>query len=294
MKAKYLITFLMIIGACHSTLSFGKGIYLTEIWSLSESLSKPESVIYDQDRDVLYVSNIDGSGAAKDGNGYITKVSMQGKVLDKAWVTGLDAPKGLAMLNNNLYVSDIDELIVIDIKAGKISARHAAEGAQFLNDVAVDANGNVHVSDTRGNRIYRLNNGKLDIWLNEKLLANPNGLYIENESLIMAAADVDAAEPGSSRYLQKVSLKSKKIKALADKKFAGNLDAIEAEMSGGYFLTDWKAGKVIHFSKANGARVLLEPGPGTADLDYIADNSLLVVPVMLANKLIAYQVKTAR
>ena len=77
---------------------------------------------------MIYVSNVNGEANAADGNGYISKLSVQGEVQEKEWVTGLNAPKGLALHDGNLYVSDIDELVVIDTASGEITARHEAPG----------------------------------------------------------------------------------------------------------------------------------------------------------------------
>jgi hypothetical protein len=98
------------------------------VWTL-EGLEAPESAHFDEARDALYVSNINGEPTAKDGNGYISRVSPNGQMLEAKWVTGLDAPKGLVSDGATLYVSDIDRLVAIDIEAGEISGTWPAEGA---------------------------------------------------------------------------------------------------------------------------------------------------------------------
>ena len=92
-------------------------------------LDGPESAVLDAAQGVIYVSNVNGDASAADGNGYIAKLSLKGEILDKEWVTGLNAPKGLALHDGKLYVSDIDELAVIDTASGKITAKHKAPGA---------------------------------------------------------------------------------------------------------------------------------------------------------------------
>ena len=164
------------ISLIHSSALAESSIGLTEIWRLDSELNRPESVTYDTQTNALYVSCIVGKGADKDGNGYIAKVSLQGKLLNKRWATGLDGPKGLAIDNGILYASDIDRLVAIDINSGKIVAKYPAEGATFLNDVAIDAKGSVYMSDSRSSLIYRLNNGKLSLWLNNTHLRNQRAL----------------------------------------------------------------------------------------------------------------------
>jgi DNA-binding beta-propeller fold protein YncE len=116
-------------------------------------LKNPESVIYSPKQDILFVSNIDGKPNEKDQKGFISKVSpSNGNIIELSWITGLNAPKGMAIYNNTkLYVSDITDLVEIDITNGKIIKRFNAPGSVFLNDVASDNHGNIYVSDTGTN-----------------------------------------------------------------------------------------------------------------------------------------------
>src|SRR5262245_53031155 len=108
-----------------------------EAWSLA-GFKEPESALYDPQRNVVYVSNVAGEADGKDGVGFISKMSPDGKMIEPEWVKGLNGPKGLMMSGNKLYVSDIDQLVEIDVDKGEVSNRWPAEGAKFLNDTAVD------------------------------------------------------------------------------------------------------------------------------------------------------------
>ena len=122
-------------------------------------MKNPESVAYAPKQNVLFVSNVNGKPTQKDQNGFISKVSpSNGSIIELNWVTGLNAPKGIAISNNNsrLYVSDITDLVEIDIDNGKIIKRFNAPGSAFLNDVVSDNQGNIYVSDTITNTIYKL------------------------------------------------------------------------------------------------------------------------------------------
>jgi sugar lactone lactonase YvrE len=154
-------------------------------------LDGPESAVLDADAGVLYVSNVNGEANAADGNGYISKLSLNGEIQDKEWVTGLNAPKGLALHDGKLYVSDIDELVVIDTASGEITARHEARGATFLNDVTAHEDGRVFVSDMMQNQIWKLEGDQFEMWLQDQALENPNGLLAEKI--------VWWSEPGASR-----------------------------------------------------------------------------------------------
>ena len=130
---------------------------LTKLWESKADFKLPESVVFDKENNILYVSNMQGDPFSKDGNGFISKVDLDGNIVKLKWIEGLHAPKGLAISKGKLYVGDVDQLIEIDIKAGKISKKLDAAGASFLNDVTVDTYGNVYVSDTFTDTIYRLN-----------------------------------------------------------------------------------------------------------------------------------------
>jgi hypothetical protein len=99
-----------------------------QVWQAT-GLDGPESAVLDAAQGVIYVSNVNGDASAADGNGYIAKLSLKGEILDKEWVTGLNAPKGLALHDGKLYAADIDELAVIDTTSGEITAKHKAPGA---------------------------------------------------------------------------------------------------------------------------------------------------------------------
>src|SRR5919199_1143874 len=162
---------------------------VNKIWETPDELKNPESVVYALKEDTLFVSNIDGKADEKDQKGFISKVSLSnGSITELNWITGLNAPKGMAIYNNSkLYVSDITDLVEIEIANGKITNRYNAPGSKFLNDVVVDNQGNIYVSDTGTNSVYihernptnnsYNNNTSLQIWLQSPKLDAPNGLY---------------------------------------------------------------------------------------------------------------------
>ena len=97
----------------------------TEKWSLG-GFSHPESVDLDIPHQVLYVSNIGGAPLDKDGNGFISKLSRDGKLLQLKWIEGLNAPKGMVMKDFTLWVTDIDRLVEIDTRTAKITNTYPA------------------------------------------------------------------------------------------------------------------------------------------------------------------------
>ena len=261
-------------------------VVLTEVWVLEEGLNRPESAIYDAARDVLYVSNINF-----DGPGSIAKVSTDGMTVDSMWVTDLNDPKGMAHGGDRLYVTDVNALLEIDLDSGEIIAEHVVEGDDvYLNDVTVGEDGAVYVSDSRFSKVYALQDGSFDVWLEHGNVLMPNGVHVIGDELYIAAGDSTAEEPGGARYLQAISFADQRVRALHGTEPEGALDAIEPDGMGGLFISDWGGGRLMHFRDGEGLTVLLTPGQGTADVEFVADTQMLYVPVMMSDQLIALKV----
>ena len=175
---------------------------LEKVWESPNQLKNPESVVYDSKKNLLYVSNVDGNPDDKDNKGFISILSpTNGSIINLNWVSNLNAPKGIDLDNNTgkLYVSDITNLIEIDLSSGKIINRYPALDNSSLNDVVIDKKGNVFVSDPPNNAIFTLNtknnsattnNKALQIWLKSKELNGPNGITIDDSKNILVVASM--------------------------------------------------------------------------------------------------------
>jgi sugar lactone lactonase YvrE len=262
-----------------------------KVWQ-AEGLDGPESAVLDSGEGVLYVSNVNGDAAAADGNGYISKLSLKGEILDKEWVTGLDAPKGLALHDGKLYVSDIDKLVVIDTGTGDIVASHDASGATFLNDVSAHEDGRVFVSDMMENQIWKLEGDQLELWLEDEALGNPNGVLAEGDRLLIATwgkpkEDFSTDVPGQ---LKAIDYETKEIQSLGDEP-VGNLDGLEADGQGGYLVTDWLSGVLYTFDADGKAEMVMDLNQGSADHEYVEGEKLVVIPMMMDGTVAAYKVE---
>jgi sugar lactone lactonase YvrE len=260
------------------------------VWEVSQGIRAPESAYWDQTSGFLFVSNIGGGGGGrKDGDGYISKLTLDGQVVQSKWVAGLNAPKGLRSHGGTLWVSDIDRLVGISIAKGKLIQDVNVPGAKFLNDVACGPDGAVYVSDFLDNKIYRYLDQKLSVVAEGDELECPNGLLVQGDRLIIAAwglsTDLSPKIPGR---LSALDLKTKQ-RTFLTKEPTGNLDGVEADGAGGYLVTDWVAGKVLQISAEGKLHVILKLESGTADHAYVADKQLLIVPRMNENKVTAYR-----
>lgn len=250
-------------------------------WATDTLLTTSESVIYDKKREILYVSNIAGVPDSVDGVGFISKVDLDGKIAELNWVSGLDAPKGLGIYGDKLYVTDLDKIIEIDIVTGEIAKSHVVEGAVFLNDIAVDPNGKVYASDSRQGVIYVLENDQATMIIDS--LAGPNGLLHDNDKFLVAL--------WNEKTLNTFDLETKEMTLVTTG--IENPDGIEAVGDGSYLVSSWQG--MIHLVNDDWTKVLLLDTSGekigAADIEYIPEKNLLLIPTFYKNGLMAYELE---
>lgn len=259
---------------------------LEEVWKTDRVFKVPESVCYDPKGKSLYVSNIEGRPGAKDGRGFISKLSTDGMVLKLKWATGLNAPKGMAIFKDKLYVSDIDRLVCIDLASGDILKAFPAEGARFLNDVAVDEKGYVYVSDSSGNSaIYRLKDDKMEIWMKGGEIKSPNGLFYKDGVLYVGNS-------GDGR-IKAVDVRTKKVKTVAV--VGSGIDGLILDKDGFFIVSDW-SGKTSLVREGEGPVVLMDTTSkkiNAADFGYIPEQRLILIPTFFDNRVLAYRLSVA-
>lgn len=263
------------------------------VWETPAVLSKPESVAWDARRQVYYVSNINGEATEASGAGFLSRLGPDGTVLEREWVTGLNAPKGLLVVGEVLYVAEVGGLVEVDLERGAVAARHAAPGSQFLNDLAVDGEGRVYVSDLFTDTVWRLAEGRLEPWLATAELLGPNGLHVDGERLYVAAwgRRLEGFQTETPGHLLVVSLADGTVGALGEGTPIGHLDGLEPLGEDGFLVSAWKEGLLMEVSAEGRARVLADLGQGSADLEYRPEENLAIVPLMNQNRVRALRLK---
>lgn len=245
---------------------------------LVTDLDTPESVLHDTDLDVYLVSNVAGEPMEKDDNGFISKVSPEGKMLARKWIDGrkgdvsLDAPKGMAIAGDEIWIADIDRLRRFDRKTGAPKGELVIEGALFLADVVADEDGVIYVSDM-GNSpetgaIHRVANGRAKVLARGEALHGPNGLAIDSAGLW--------AVTQRGQELMRIGDDGKP--ADVTKLPAGKLDGLVITDDGRFFVSSWDAGAIFAGAPGGTFTTLFEGIATPADIGWDARRKRVLVP----------------
>jgi hypothetical protein len=249
---------------------------LIQIWATEPVVATPESVLPDVKNNLLYVSLIDGGPWDVDGRGGIGRMSNKGTNYDSNWITGLNAPKGLGMHRDRMYAADISEVVVVDIPKGKLIRKIPVEGASGLNDITVSEGGIVYVSDSKTGRIWKLENEKPILYLEN--VTGANGLKIIKGDLYFAKGPA----------LMKADAE-KQISLVAN--VGHDIDGIEPVGNGDFLVTSWSG--YIFYVYANGQTELLldthVQKKNTADIGYDPVKKIVYVPTFFDRRIVAYQ-----
>ena len=253
---------------------------LREAWATEPLLKTPESVIYDEARDVLYVSNVNENPWEKDNNGFISKVSLSGEILALDWVSGFSGPKGMAIVGNTLFVADMDEIGLIDIEKGELIEKILLDGASGLNDITPDGNGGVFISDSNGGKLYQYSDGEVNIFHGETP-GRPNGLFVDQGKLFVAfsqASEFVSFELGSLN------------KTIIATDIGGGDGITPTNEKGKFLVSDWN-GEIFMIGLNGEKQSLLntkDQSKNTADIWFILEENLVLVPTFFDNRIVAY------
>jgi len=256
-------------------------------WS-SVGFDEPESVLPHPTKPLLYVSNINGKPTELNGKGYISLLADDGSVIHHVWVMGMNAPKGMAIHNNILYVADMQELHIIDAEKGELLRSVKADSSVMLNDVTVDDKGTVYISDMLGGGIYQYNGTELSQWISKEALPHPNGLFFNKKELIVATWGEGVNDDFSTKVrggLSTINLNTQVISPYKAAQKLGNLDGITV-MGEATIVNDWMNGNVFEY-KHDQVKTLFNAGKHAADISSKED--ILYVPMMFSKRIDAYK-----
>jgi hypothetical protein len=253
-----------------------------------KGFSTPESVLYDAASDSYLVANINGAPTDADDNGFISRVTPDGKIKDLKWIDGskadvkLDAPKGMAIVGGTLYVADITVVRKFDAKTGKATGEIKIDGATFLNDIAPRKAGGVFVTDSGltpkfessgTDAIYSIDGkDKVTAIAKSKALAAPNGI-------IESGGKTYAVTFGNGSIYEVPAKGDPKPEKMAK----GQLDGVVVAADGTFYISSWE-GKTIYKGKPGGKwEDLALDITSPADFGYDSKRNALLVPSFQGN-----------
>lgn len=275
-----------------ATASYGQGPVVVE------GMSTPESVVHDPEADVYLVSNINGAPGDKDDNGFISRVSPDGRVLDLKWIDGetpnvtLHAPKGSAVDGDLFYVADIDVVRLFDRTSGAPMGEWPVPGAGFLNDLATGADGTVYVTDTGINitpqgfvpsgtdAVYRFDaSGTPEAIVSGAALNQPNGVVETANGLVMV--------PVGSNTVMGIGSDGG-LTVLAELP-NGQLDGVVVAGDGSLLISSFGANVVYQLDSEGNIREIISD-TAAADIGIDVGRSRVLIPQLDTNRLLIYPV----
>ena len=260
-----------------------------------DGFQTPEAVRYDPADDVFFVSSINGSPVAKDNNGFISRVRGEGGEIDSLkFIAGgrggvtLNAPKGIAITGDTLWVTDVDVVRAFERKTGRAIASYPIRGAVFLNDIATGPDGALYITDSGlgldssgiahpgPDAIFKLTRaGRVSIGIQKKSLGGPNGITWDdaNQRFIVvgfASNDIAAWKPGDSTMTTIASGK-------------GQYDGVERLADGRILVSTWADSSIYVLDGS--ALVRAVPGvAGPADIGVDTKRNRVAVPIFEGNR----------
>jgi hypothetical protein len=257
-------------------------------------LQTPESVLYDAAADVYLVANINGNPTATDDNGFISRIAPSGRVLGLKWIDGrrgnvtLNAPKGMAIVGNTLYVADITVVRMFDRRTGRQRGSIAIAGSTFLNDVAAGRDGSVYVTDSGLNpdfspngtdAVYKIaRNGNVTAVARGASLKGPNGVTVLRDGRVFV---VTFSQTGET-YSLGMGGQPENVKTMPK----GQLDGVIQTRSGALLISSWAASTVYRVDRQGNVTVAVANVPSPADIGYDTRRRRVLIPIFMENRLV--------
>ena len=260
-----------------------------------EGFSSPESTIVNKSD--LYVSNVgkELKPTLKDGDGFISKLDVNGKIKELHFIDGLDAPKGMGIVGNTLFVADIDTLRGFDLSTKKEVFNVVFEGVNFLNDITVKDSNTLFIGASDTSAIYEVNISNKSY---KKLMdfTVANGLFYEDGILYTAQLGSTTQNMFDGKgKLYKIDLKdNNKLTQLGT--FEGVLDGVH-KVGNKVYVSDWgnakKTGIIRVYDLETKKESVLETElfMGAADFWIDEKSKKIFMPQMIGGKVTIFDLK---
>jgi hypothetical protein len=285
MKTKPSIALLIVSISFSGILKAQSSIFQSEklqkVWEAT-GLEVPESVLPVPEKGILYVSNIGSTNpTAKENMGFITVLNADGSIKKLHWVTGLNAPKGMAIIGKKLYVTEVDKVTEIDILTGKIVKSIVIDSAVFLNDITADKADNLYISDSRTGTVFILSGNKVSVLLKSKEYSFPNGLISVGDNILLGTGEKVVSINPRTRGVKDFMLNT------------GGVDGIALIAPDELLFSNWQ-GTVYTMKVGNDKELLLDTSATestkSADFGYDSSKKLIYIPTFFGNSVVCYKI----
>jgi sugar lactone lactonase YvrE len=260
-----------------------------------KGLATPESVLHDAKRDLYLVANINGNPLEADGNGYICRVTPDGALREPKWIEGgkngvtLNAPKGMAVFEDRLFVADITHVRIFHRDSGAPLGSVRIPGATFVNDLATGEGGIIYASDMGVTTGFKPS-GTDAIWMFKgdddkpkpkvlikgKQLGQPNGLTVDGDELVVVTF--------GTGELYRVNKEGKRGEGVKAPK--GRLDGVELLPDGDLLVSSWEAKKIFRVNRSGTFTAVVEGVEAPADIGFDRKRKRILVPLFNDNHLL--------
>jgi len=250
----------------------------------------PESILHDPDEDLYLVSNINGNPTGTDDNGFISRVAPDGRIVALKWIDGasasvtLNAPKGMAISGDTLYVSDITAIRLFDRRTGRPKGSVAIPGSTFMNDAASGADGSVYFTDSGlkpdfspsgTDAVYRLRRGALSTVAKGAHLKGPNGVAVLPNGRLVVVTFSQTGE----MYELTADGRQHQVQRLPQ----GQLDGVVVLQGGRLLVSSW-AGSSVYRITGSAVEVLVSNVQSPADIGFDSRRDRVLIPLFQKNQ----------
>lgn len=268
----------------------------------ADGLELPESIVQDPDTGTLYCSNVGGSEAtldavaAKDGNGFISRLNADGsvetlKLIPQAGDPPLNGPKGLCIIGTLLWVADIDRVVAYDLETGKQFSEYslAEKKVIFANDLS-EIEGKLLVTDTAGDQILQLKGADRGTITGAEVIekgvfGGANGITTDGQGTIYLAT-FPIGEMLKAGGLVRAFTFGESLDKRSKLGFAvGQWDGVAVGADGTIYASDWSTSGIWKLAPGGQPEQIAKDLQGPADFCLLKDGSALLVPEMGASKI---------
>lgn len=266
--------------------------------SIITNLRGPESVLHDAEQDVYFISNLNGGLQTADGNGFITRVDARTMDVQLHWIAGgkngvrLDAPKGMAVAGDTLYVSDIGAIRKFDRRTGVSRGAIAIPGTTLLNDLTTDGT-SVYASDTGllvgpgatfyetgTDAIWKITSDRAQKIASGRELRHPNGLdFVDGKvwAVTFGPNEIYSIDGGKPRRVARLP--------------RGLLDGLVRLPDGTVLVSSWLGEGIYRGSPGEAFEPVLTGIDAPADIGYDAKRKRLLVPIPALNQVTIHAIR---